>query len=500
MEQQRQTDRSQRRQARAAAPPPRRRRTPRAARRQPRRAAPASSARIRASCEATLGVVIRRRVQPDGGVDCFVDARGTLSRRPCVPRATDCLRRLPARAPRCRSATAALPLRRTAHAGSATIPIASCRRSATIDLHLFGEGTHRRLWEMLGAHPRTMDGVDGRAFAVWAPNAQRVSVVGDFCGWDGRHFPMRALGARGVWELFVPGVGAGRALQVRAAHARRATLRVKTDPLALKMEQCAGHGVDRGRATRRYDWGDADWMTRAARRAIPLREPMRDLRGAPRLVGARARGGQPLAHLPRDRAAAGRAREAARLHARRAAAGHGAPVRRLVGLPGHRLLRADRRATARPTTSASSSTRCTSAGIGVILDWVPAHFPKDDYALRRFDGTALYEHEDPRLRRASRLGHADLQLRPQRGAQLPHRQRALLARRVPRRRAARRRRRVDALPRLQPRSRASGCPTATAAARTSRRSTSCAQMNDVVRDGRARAASRSPRSRRRGPA
>ena len=74
-----------------------------------------------------------------------------------------------------------------------------------LDLHLFGEGTHRRLWQHLGAHPRRVDGTAGVAFAVWAPNAQRVSVVGDFCGWDGRLFPMRQLGSSGVFELFVPG-------------------------------------------------------------------------------------------------------------------------------------------------------------------------------------------------------------------------------------------------------------------------------------------------------
>src|SRR5215212_1540795 len=78
-----------------------------------------------------------------------------------------------------------------------------------VDLHLFNEGTHRRLWEVLGAHPRVVDGVAGTSFAVWAPNARRVSVVGDFNGWDGRVHPMRRLGGSGVWELFVPGVGDG---------------------------------------------------------------------------------------------------------------------------------------------------------------------------------------------------------------------------------------------------------------------------------------------------
>ena len=136
------------------------------------------------------------------------------------------------------------------------------------------------------------------------------------------------------------------------------------------------------------------------------------------------------------------------LHAHRAAAGHGASVRWLVGLSGHRATSRRPAATASPDDFRSFVDECHRHGIGVILDWVPGHFPKDAHGLAWFDGTSLFEHARSAAGRAPRLGHAHLQLRPARGPQLPADQRALLARVVPRRRAARRRRRVDDLPRL----------------------------------------------------
>src|SRR5687767_13136637 len=140
-----------------------------------------------------------------------------------------------------------------------------------VDLHLFNEGTHRRLWEELGAHPMTLDGVPGTAFAVWAPNARRVSVVGDFCAWDGRLFPMRRLGASGVFELFIPDVDEG-ALYKFEILTREGLPRLKTDPFAFKLEQSPGTSSIVQRDDR-YEWSDGEWMSERPRRDHP-REPM----------------------------------------------------------------------------------------------------------------------------------------------------------------------------------------------------------------------------------
>jgi 1,4-alpha-glucan branching enzyme len=261
-----------------------------------------------------------------------------------------------------------------------------------IDLHLFNEGTHRRLWEVLGARSLRHDRVDGVAFAVWAPSARRVSVVGDFCGWDGRLFPMRSMGSSGVFEIFLPGVGEG-ALYKYEILTGDGKLRLKTDPFATSME------LPPGTASRvyasRYEWGDGAWMEGRADR---------DLRAEPLAIyevhlGSWARvpeeGDRPLAY----REIAPRLVE----HAKRLGfdwiellpvaehpfagswgyqvSGYYAPTSR-YGTPDDFRFFVD---------------HCHRHGVGVIVDWVPAHFPRDDFALRRFDGTALYEHDDPRL-------------------------------------------------------------------------------------------------------
>ena len=260
-----------------------------------------------------------------------------------------------------------------------------------LDLHLISEGKHRRLWEVLGAHPRSIDGVAGTAFAVWAPNAVRVSVVGDFCGWDGRLFPMRTLGQSGVFELFIPGLGEG-SLYKYEIKTRDGLLRLKTDPLAQLLE-APPNTASRVTASK-FRWSDAEWMASRARRDI-TREPVaiyevhlgswarvpeegdrvltyREI--APRLVDhVKQLGFTHVEFLPLAE------------HAFYASwgyqvTGYFAPTVR-YGSPDDLRFLVD---------------YCHRNGIGVIVDWVPAHFPRDDFALRLFDGTALYEHADPR--------------------------------------------------------------------------------------------------------
>jgi 1,4-alpha-glucan branching enzyme len=265
-----------------------------------------------------------------------------------------------------------------------------------VDLHLFNEGTHRKLWEKLGAHVRTMDGVEGVSFAVWAPNARRASVIGDFNGWDGRIFPMRALGSSGVYELFVPDIAPG-ALYKYELVTPEGMIRVKTDPYAFKLEQSPGT-ASIVQAENTYTWKDGDWMTRRAAKDhyAVLREPM--------LIYEVHLGS--WARVPEEGNRAFRYGEIAQRLAQHVkslgfthiellpvmehpfygswgyqVSGYYAPTSR-YGTPDDFRYFVD---------------TMHEHGIGVILDWVPAHFPKDDHALRRYDGTALYEHADPRL-------------------------------------------------------------------------------------------------------
>jgi 1,4-alpha-glucan branching enzyme len=260
------------------------------------------------------------------------------------------------------------------------------------DLYFFGEGTHRRLWRILGAHPRRVDGVEGVGFAVWAPNARRVSVVGDFNAWDGRRHPMRSLGASGVFELFVPGVRPG-ALYKYEILTREGVPRVKTDPFAASMEAPPGTASRVHQSG--YEWRDGGWMQR---------RPGRDWHREPMSVYEVHLGS--WARVPEEGNRVLTYREIApRLadHARRFGFTHVEllPVAEhpFTGSWGYQVsgYYAPTARYGTPDDFRHFVDVMHQAGLGVIVDWVPAHFPKDDFALRRFDGTALFEHEDPRL-------------------------------------------------------------------------------------------------------
>src|SRR5918992_1096880 len=258
-----------------------------------------------------------------------------------------------------------------------------------VDLHLIAEGTHERLYDVLGAHPRTHQGISGVSFAVWAPNARSVRIVGDFDRWDGRLMPMRSMGASGVWELFVPGIGTGELYKFEILGAD-GKLRLKADPFAFAM-QVRPETASRVWDPSVYRWTDDDWMRRRAE-TDPYRSPMAAYevhlgswmrnpdgswlgyrQAAEELVThCRAFGFThvellPIAEHPFDGSWGYQV------------TGYYAPTARFGN----------------PDDFAAFVDTLHNAGIGVILDWVPAHFPTDDFALRRFDGTPLYEHADP---------------------------------------------------------------------------------------------------------
>jgi 1,4-alpha-glucan branching enzyme len=260
-----------------------------------------------------------------------------------------------------------------------------------LDLHLISEGTHRQLWAGLGSHARTFNGVAGTAFAVWAPNARRVSVVGDFNAWDGRVFPMRSLGTSGVWELFLPDVGVGDLYKFELKNSD-GRVHLKADPLAREMEAAPGTA---SRVTHTaHVWEDHEWLSKRAtadvfHEALAIYEVH---------LGSWAR-------IPEEQNRMLSYRELAlRLvpHVKALGFTHVEllPVAEHAFYPSWGYLVTGFYA---PTSRYGTPDDfrffvdyCHQNGIGVLIDWVPAHFPKDDFALRRFDGTALYEHEDPR--------------------------------------------------------------------------------------------------------
>ena len=261
------------------------------------------------------------------------------------------------------------------------------------DLYLFNQGNEHRIYEKLGAHPRTVSGVPGVSFAVWAPNADRVSVVGNFNGWDGRYLPMRCLGASGVWELFVPGLQSGEVYKFEI-RAKNGQVFLKTDPYGCYFEAPPNNAsivFDH----RQYQWSDQAWMAERAKRQA-LNKPMSIYEV--HLASWKRRwqeDNRPLTY-----------RELA-VELSEYVVEHGfthielMPVAEFpfAGSWGYQVTGyfAPTHRHGSPDDFKWFVDYMHQRGIGIIVDWVPAHFPRDTFALPGFDGTCLYEHEDPRL-------------------------------------------------------------------------------------------------------
>ncbi|WP_300970477.1 1,4-alpha-glucan branching protein GlgB [Thiocapsa sp.] len=259
------------------------------------------------------------------------------------------------------------------------------------DLHLFGEGRHWHAYRFLGSHLTDVEGVSGVQFSVWAPSAERVSVVGDFNQWDGRAHPMRVRGGTGVWELFIPGIGQGGFYKYEIRD-RATNIHVKIDPYAQAFQerpQTAGFICPESR----FRWADQDWL--AARAESDWQHQPFSVYEIHLGSWQRGPNGEFLNYRVLAEQLADYVTELGFTHIE------------LLPITEHPL-------------DASWGYQCTGyfapsarfgspddfrffvdylhrRGIGVLLDWVPAHFPKDAYALARFDGTALYEHSDPRM-------------------------------------------------------------------------------------------------------
>ena len=260
-----------------------------------------------------------------------------------------------------------------------------------VDVYLISEGRHMRLYEKLGAHPATFDGVAGTTFAVWAPSARRVSVVGDFNDWDGRRNVMRSRGSSGVWEIFLPCLGSGATYKFEVLDAHGGLLPLRADPF--------GFAAERPPATAsivaipgRTDWNDADWLAErhekqhrnapiaiyevhlgswkraGANRYLTYAELAGDLVPYVASLGFTHIELMPVAEHPFD----------------------GSWGYQTIGMyaPTSRF--------GTPADFAAFVDRAHAAGLGVLLDWVPGHFPTDAHGLGSFDGSHLYEHADPR--------------------------------------------------------------------------------------------------------
>jgi len=259
-----------------------------------------------------------------------------------------------------------------------------------IDLHLFSEGQHWKIYEKLGAHLRTIGDATGVYFAVWAPNAQRVSVVGDFNHWDGRVNPMRKLLGAGVWELFLPGIKQGTHYKFEIRTQTGAVL-LKSDPFAFFNQ----HGKSTASLVydlERYTWNDADWIE--ARRQKNWPQSPISIYEVHLGSWRRKEGNCQLTYLELADTLLQYVVEMGYTHIELL------PVAEhpFEGSWGYQVTNyyAPTSRFGPPDDFRHFIDKCHQAGIGVIMDWVPAHFPKDAHALAEFDGTDLYEHMDPR--------------------------------------------------------------------------------------------------------
>jgi 1,4-alpha-glucan branching enzyme len=259
------------------------------------------------------------------------------------------------------------------------------------EVESYSHGLHRAAWRFLGAHMLSSDGIAGVRFTVWAPDAERVSVVGPFCQWDGRRYPMRVLGGSGVWELFVPGLGAGELYKFEIRNRHTGAIFLKSDPCARASElRPATASIVTPPST--YPWRDREWIDQRSdadwlhapmsiyevhlgswRRGqdgsfLNYREIADQLAPYARHLGFTHIELLPIAEHPLDDSWGYQT------------TGHFAPTSR-HGAPDDLRYLID---------------VCHAHGIGVLLDWVPAHFPRDAHGLANFDGTALYEYADPR--------------------------------------------------------------------------------------------------------
>jgi len=259
-----------------------------------------------------------------------------------------------------------------------------------VDLHLFTEGQHWEIYEKFGAHLRTIGDATGVYFAVWAPNAQRVSVVGDFNDWDGRVNPMRKLLGAGVWELFLPGIKQGAHYKFEIRTLADAVL-LKSDPFAFFNQHgksTASLVYDLGR----YVWNDSGWMEARRKKDWP-RSPI-SIYEVHLGSWRRKEGNRQLTYLELADTLLPYVLEMGYTHIELL------PIAEhpFEGSWGYQVTHyyAPTSRFGPPDDLRHFVDKCHQAGVGVIMDWVPAHFPKDAHALAEFDGTDLYEHMDPR--------------------------------------------------------------------------------------------------------